>query len=1124
MPKLKTEQTHAIDHQDGNLLVSASAGSGKTFVMIERLIRLIKENHASVSQILAVTFTESAALDMKEKLKKALKKSIAEEGNTHLASAVAEVQTADISTIHAFCAKLIRKYFFAVDVAPDFVIADENVASLIKNQSIDKVFKKYYGQKDQEFLSLVDKFSSNRGDDGLKELILKLFDFFSAEANPIEKARETLANYTEQGTEKLLQEYLGYFKLKLSRLKIQAESALSGVRRFSLVAGEKFCNDVLDDIALYENMSIEQILESPAYERKLVFDRKLPPEAVEYKELIAGVRDSLKKIIPTFKKYLLEGAMDKREIDVLYNDGQKICELIEAFTKVYSDEKTEENLLDFSDLEHFALKVLQDETVRKSVSEKYKYIFIDEYQDVNGVQESIIGKIANDNLFMVGDVKQSIYGFRGCRADFFSNKLEEMPKKGEKTLLLNYNFRSADAVIQTVNKIFCYSMTQDRFGMDYTKCMLVAGGLYGEQYKGRAQLHVLTHAKKERSQGEQPRVYDILQELGKVKPQGLQDADMACLVAEIINKEIGKPYYDIKEEREKSVRMGDIAILTRNRETAYVQKLVNGLISHGIPVVSEVAQDICQTQEIQILINLLKLINSYSGDIPLASTLKSAVGKFTEEQLAEIVLFYQDNYKPELGKSLGGFYDAFIFYMQNANTHLSVRLKEFDAYFKKIRQLSDFKGAHDILQKVILDCGFMAEIYADSHGELKAKRVRKFLSESIRNGKKLSVSEFLSLIKNDKKTFTMSEIAEEDTVKIMTMHASKGLEFPVVIVCGLERNMRMEEDKNVCFTDRKWGFATKYYDTQTRSTKETLLRAVIKERQREEDVKEELRLFYVATTRATYSLHLMVDGDLGTNPENFVDTKSFKECIPNTIEQTVHDQSEFAISKLEKQKRAVLFGSPSEDATKRIKNNLAYSYPFSEDSLIPLKSSVTKELSLLQEQTALQHYIFEDEDTTDIERGVIAHKLLENLDFSFNLNLQKECEKLMEKGVLDKQSLDKISISKIQKVFDSGVFDRVVGKKLYREKTFIAGVEASLIKECNSNEKVLIQGAVDLIAVGDDGADIIDYKYSSLVPQSLKDKYSKQLQVYARAFTVATGIKVKSTCLINLFTGDVVDV
>jgi ATP-dependent helicase/nuclease subunit A len=599
---------------------------------------------------------------------------------------------------------------------------------------------------------------------------------------------------------------------------------------------------------------------------------------------------------------------------------------------------------------------------------------------------------------------------------------------------------------------------------------------------------------------------------------------MASLVAQVINKEIGKPYYDTKDGTEKHVRYGDIAILTRNRETAYVQKLVNGLIAHGIPVVSEVAQDICQTQEIQTLINLLKLLYSFGGDIPLASTLKSAVGKFTEEDLAEIVLFYQDNFALQNGQKRGSFYNAYEFYLQNAQTPLAKRLFEFDCYFKECRKLADFMGAHDILNKIILDSGFMAEIYASSHGDLKAKRVRKFLSESVRNGKKLSVSEFLSIIKEDKKSFAMSEIAEEDTVKIMTMHASKGLEFPVVIVCGIERNMRMEEDKNLCFTDRRFGFATKYFDKKERTTKETLLRGVIKECQREEDVKEEMRLFYVATTRATYSMHLMVDGSLANGVDCFVDAKSFKDLLPTTIEPTLHDENDFSIINLQKGVKAVLFGEPSQQVTERIQSNLQFKYDYAEDSVLPLKSSVTKELSANVEQNSLAHYLFDDEDTTDAEKGIIAHKLLENLDFCYNLDLVKEGEKLVASGVFDKATLQKINLSKIQKLFDKGVFDRVVGKKLYREKTFIAGIEANLIKDTASQEKVLIQGAVDLIAVGEDGAEIIDYKYSSLMPISLKEKYSKQLQIYARAFTIATGIKVKSTTLVNLFTGDVVEV
>ncbi len=1117
---LKPEQQSAIMHDDGNLLVSASAGSGKTFVMIERLIRLVQEGKAKLDQILAVTFTEAAALDMKEKLKKALRKSISK-GDTNLASVVTEVETADISTIHAFCGRLIRKYFFVVGVSPDFVIADENQANLIKQESLNKTFRDYYKRGDKKFLELVDKFSNNRLDQGFRDLILSTFDFFSAEANPRESAFATLVNYQEDNFSFLVEKYKGYFNERLGLIKEQVEYVFDGLNRLGYEVGVAFCRGLIEDIEKIQGMNAYEVAQNADLSRRLTFERNLCEDGKRLKDTLIEARKRIKKIIEEYSKHLTTEENDRRILTEAREDTQKICEVLGEFSTNYLNEKTEENLLDFSDLEHFALKVLQDKEVCDGVKEKYKYVFIDEYQDVNGVQEEIISKITSDNLFMVGDVKQSIYGFRGCRADFFANKLQSMPQQGQKTLQLNYNFRSANLILKRVNDIFTYTMTEQKFGIDYTKSLLVSGGIYPPEAIGRAEIHLIPKTKKQREEVRRDRIYDILEQL---KEDNEEEAEkIASLVASIINQEINKTYYDTKSKEYKRITFGDIAILTRNKDNAYVAGIVNGLIKHGVPVVSEISQDICQSPEIQTLINLLKLVDCFNGDIPLASVLKSAIGKFSEEDLAEIVLFYTQNFKPtEQKPRLGSFYDAYVYYLENATTNLKARLKDFNDYVNELRFLADFIGAKGVLEKVVLDTDYVAENLADRGGSLRAKRIRKFIKESEVSNKRLTIQEFLSLIENNKKAFDLAEVAEEDTVKILTMHASKGLEFPVVIVCGLERNIHQENSKNPCYYDREYGFAIKSFDTKTRTSGETLLRGIIKEKQRVDGLKEELRLLYVALTRPTYSLHMTLQCDDFSNPGVFIDAKNFKDCIPPNLPKTLHEEDEFNFIRREKEVKSVIFGSPDSEIKDRIKSNFEYVYPYSEDVQTPLKTAVTKELAQL-DQDNLIHYLFQ-EDSTDVERGIIAHKLLENIDFSRQVIVKNQAESLVKRGVLTEQEVGKINLERIQKAFDSGAFDGLDGRTLYREKPFICAVDAKFLRPTSSNEKIVIQGIIDLLAVNEKDAIIIDYKYSSLVPESLKLKYQKQLEIYAKAFTETTKIPVSKKILVNVYSGDVVEI
>lgn len=1120
MPTLKDEQKQAINHNEGSILVSASAGSGKTFVMINRLIRLVSEGKASLNQILALTFTEAAADEMKEKLKSALRKRV-EEGNYSLAKVIEEVSTADISTFHGFCGRLIRKYFFVVGLSPDFSIADEKQALIIKKQSLDKTFKMFYASKEKWFRSLVDKLAVNRSDEGLRQLVLQAFEFFSADANPQESLLYVLNRYQYENFENLLSEYKAYLNLRLERLKSQAETVKDGVSAYSNKPAESFCQGLIDDIDTLINGDLYLVKEYENYARRLDFGKKISAEEETYKTNAKAIRKSIVDIAKEFSNHLTEKERDKDCQRTLESDSKDFCKVMLEFMKIYQADKLEENVLDFADLEHFALEILQDEQVRQTVKNQYKYIFIDEYQDVNGVQEELMNKIVNDNIFMVGDVKQSIYGFRGCRADFFSNKLEQMPKNGQKTLQLDYNFRSANAVIEMVNKIFCYSMTKDRFGADYTKSMLLSGGVYPDYAEGRTSLHSIVMPKRAKGEGEKSRVYNILDEIKN--PKTKDASPVSSLVASIINEELGKKYYDTKEEKEKTVSYGDVCILTRNRENAYVSNLVQGLIRHGIPVVSEVSQNICYYPEVQVLINVLRLIDCFNGDIPLASTLKSAIGKFTDEDLAEIVLYYTDNFDYSSSQEkMGGFYQAYEFYLNNAQTPLREKLSVFDQYFKNLRFLADFIGACGVLEKVIADSGYFAEILCERFGDFKVKRIKKLIAESLSNGKRLSVREFLSLIDNNEKAFGLSEVAEEDTVKVMTMHASKGLEFPVVIVCGLERKMRLEDDEDVCFFDRNYGFALKLFNTEKRTAEETLLRGIIKEKTREEGVKEEMRLFYVATTRATYSLHLTVQGEIKSNPDVFYDATCFEDCLPSTLEVTTHNLEDLRQTQVSNEVKTVLLGSPDQKIVDRISKNFAFNYPFLQDITLPLKSSVTKELVENQEQNSLEHYLFDGEDTTDIERGLIAHKLMECFDFNGVQNVKLQAQALVKEGVLTQEQIEKINLERIQAVLDSGALSHLRNESVFREKSFVASVNASLIKDVESQEKIVIQGVIDLLSVTKDGAEIIDYKYSSLTPESLSLKYAKQLSVYAEALTVSTGIKVKNTTIVNLYTGDVV--
>ncbi len=1120
MSKFTKEQLQAVEHKSGNILISASAGSGKTHTMISRLVRLVMQENVQVNQILAVTFTEKSAFDMKEKLKNALMK--AQDGDKkRLYKQMALIPTCDISTLHAFCAKLIRLYFYEVGLSPDFSIADETLAKTMRGDCVDKTFKEFYDAGEDWFYTLVDRHAYARSDSLLKELVLSAYLFASSEQNPDLLLDKYQKEYKKENFDALLESYLEMLKSQVSMLEKDIFNAYTVLNGQGLSKGAEFTKSLLCDMQIVKEAKDVYVVKGhfESLGARLNFERKLTAEQEELKETVKACRDKFKKIIERFSKHLTCKDKDFSTLDNLAKDTENFVSIVKRFTEIYDAEKRDENLLDFSDLEHFTLKILKNPVIIQELRKKYKYVFVDEYQDINGVQESIINLISNDNLFMVGDVKQSIYGFRGCRPDFFANKYLAMQKNGQKVLSLNHNFRSAKRIIDMVNEVFCYSMTKDYFEREYkNNAELISGGVYPQDKMGRAMLHILEKEEKKKPEQEQPRVYNILQEIKK--EVGFDDNHTASLITEIINEELGKTYYDFKNGCDRQITYSDIAILTRNKHNGYVEGVVKGIMMHGIPIVSDVKENAIDYPEIKTIINLLKLVDNFSQEIPLASTLLSPIVNFTNDDLAEIVCEFSHTDSAKNNKKWS-FIHAYNYYLEKVDGRLSQKLKEFNNYIADLSFVSKFIGAEGVLNKVVEDKDIESYLFAQHNGAKKVALLNRLIYASVEGDKKLTVREFLDKIESAPENFSFADSQQEDAVNVMTIHASKGLEFPVVIVCGLERNMNLEDNSGDLLFSREHGLAFMSYDDNNRRKSETLLRAVIKEKNRINSVKEELRLFYVALTRATYSLHMVYEGELKTRKENFVGAEKFIDYIPNSVPFKVHSPSDFAFTELKSDARKIIIGQSDPKIALEMKDRFLQKYPFEEDTLLPLKLGVTTVNGEEKEQLV---YLLFDEPTPDIEKGIIAHKIMEHFDFNSQLNLNEQVLKMIDNQILSSEQVKKVNLERIQKAINSGAFDEVKGTKLFREKMFLTCIDASMVTNTLSKEQIVLQGVIDLLSIAEDGAIIVDYKYSSLDKESLKKQYHKQLELYAYATKKVLNVKVKKMAIVNLFTGETVNI
>ncbi len=1119
MPELKKEQSEVVFHDQGNILVSASAGSGKTFTMIERIKRLVLEGKAEVGEILAVTFTEMAAYEMKEKLSVALNKKLQEGPNELLSNALFDVPISDICTIHSFCAKLIRKYFYQVGIAPDFKILDESESAVLMAECIDEVFRREYVKKDSCFLSLIDRHSKNRTDSGLKELILTIYRFCSSEADPDSLMEKHRKYYREEGFNNLLKDYKNYLDERLKPIKEQAVSLAKAFEQNGLVKSSALMQKMASDIQTVIGGDVYGVVEFKDYSLRMDFDRKLNEEDLERKERAKELKERLVKIFDRFSKHVTKYKEDLQKNQVLMEHTDGLVRLVKEFTAIYSEHKRQENVVDFNDLEHFALDVLRNTQTRESVKSKYKYLFVDEYQDVNGAQEEIISLLSSNNLFMVGDVKQSIYGFRGCRPEIFADKTEKMLNEGQKVVRLNDNFRSANAVIDMVNQIFDYCMIKEYFGEDYKHTSrLKSGGVFPEGKDGRAKLHILIKDAKKRD-NEIPRIYDLFEEINKTATS--EESLTATLIADIINKELTEKFFDVKSGQERFVTYGDIVILSRNRNGAFVRDVGKGLIKRGIPVTSDARENVCDFPEISMVINALKLIDCFYQDVPLGATLKSPIGGFSDEDLLSIARFYYD----ALGEKAkaGGFCDAFSYYIESAKTPLSERLIEFKNYIDNVRLLADFIGAEGVVNKLIEDKDLESFLLGSTLGKVKVGRLRRLVSATISAGKKLSVKEFIKKVEASPDSLSFSEGGEDNSVKIMTAHSSKGLEFPVVIVCGLERLMNSEEEKDDVLMSRDYGLGVYYYDDEHRTKTQTPFRGIIKERMKDQRVNEEMRLFYVANTRARYSLHLTYVGRKDVRKDTFMGADRWMEYLPPSLDAQYYNQSDLSFLELGKEVRTVIIGKSDKAQEEQMKENFSFVYPFENDTVLPLKTSVTNaNINLLEKPQFVKSIV--EEEVSDVERGNLAHKILEHYDFDNRISLLNQVDKMIQQGVIGEDCLQKLNIERIDNAINSSVFDWVKGKKLYREKSFIVEVDGQEVTGLNTKEKVLLQGVIDLLAIGEDGAYIIDYKYSVHAKDALIFRYKKQLDLYAYAVEKVLKIKVKKKALVNLLTGECAEI
>ena len=1177
--KWTTEQSQAIEKTGNNILVAAAAGSGKTAVLVERIINKIINQKINIDEILVVTFTNAAASEMRERILEAIYKKIEEDPeNQHLQKQINLICRASICTIDSFCLDVVKNNFYEIDESPNFRIADNTELELIKQEVLEDLFDKKYETEDSKFLKLLETYTTYSSDEPLKELILNIYSFIQSHPFPNEWLEEQIEKYnlkvrmeedfsnTEWG--KIL---ISSFRQELLDSKIKLEKVRSEIERFDEL--KKYDLVLGADVQELENILKFQTWDEIYNTINIISFEKWPVDkkiTLEEKEIAKEKRNEIRKEIKkTLEIINCNSRQANEDINSMYEMLIFLKELIFEYDKLLRQVKKEKNLVDFSDIEHNALKILlkkdADKYVPSEIALKYRRKFIeiaiDEYQDSNLVQENILTSISNGkNIFMVGDVKQSIYKFRQARPELFLDKYERytveenFESKGNKIQLFK-NFRSRANILDTTNLIFKEIMSKELGDINYTEEEYLNFGANFEETEKqsiKANTEILVIDKKDEQVDEEEN--DGIEE--PIQNIELEAKLVAKKIREILNSK--KVVFD-KNKGYRPITYKDIVILLRStKDKASVFE--NELTNLDIPVYSDTSLEFLNSIEIQTIMNLLKVIDNPTVDIPLVSVLRSMIGEFTDNDLIKIRL--------ELPNK--SFYEAMKGY--NKKDEIKEKIEIFLEKISNWRVESEYLGIDELIWKIYIDTGYYNYVSLMPDGILRQANL-KLLFEKAKQYEKVSFKglynfiNFMEKVRNGSGDLAAAKLIgeNENVVRIMSIHKSKGLEFPLVFLCNSNKKFNVQDLNNPILLHQDIGLGANYIDSDKKIQYTTAAKEAIKIKSKEEIVSEEMRILYVALTRAKERLIITgvandVEKELKTKEEllnlysqeekiNINLLKKYKSYL-DWIELVYLKNKNANIMKLDRiLKEEVLdteevFNSKEniklEDIIKNIdiKNKeeivakLNWNYANIHLSKIEGKSSVSKIKQLENGNNELKKTImktpsFLKEETnklTGAQKGTLIHLCMQHLNFKEEYTYAKVKEVidgLIFKKKITSAEAENIEINKILNFTKTKLWQEVRAAKLIeREKPFYITIPAEELYGNSIKEEILVQGIIDLYYINSNNELVlVDYKTDYVTKEDeLIEKYSKQLELYRKALEEALNKNVSktyiySTCL-----------
>lgn len=878
-------QLAAITTYDKNLLVAAAAGSGKTSVLVERIIRrlLDEEQKFNIDQVLVVTFTNAAAAEMRERIGSAIGQALKERPESrHLERQLVLLNAASISTIHAFCQHIVRQNFHLLDLDPKFRLANDQETSLLKRDVLEALFEEKYAEGDDGFLRFVDHYGNESSDEGLYEIILDLYQFSRSQPHPEEWLRH-LPDPFCLDAQRTIDETI-WAKMIKEQLALVFSECFGVVTELSQTAeqiGFDFYVPIFaSDREIFAGLSALlaqdwEELRKAVYAVKFV-TLKAPKDTDEaQKEFFSKkrnkVKDKLKSIKETY--FAVSGAELLADLAEAQPMAEVICRLTNDFSAAFAKAKRTKAIVDFHDLEHFCLRILSDQdalpgcivpsAVARALQEKYAEVMIDEYQDTNGVQEAILSlvkKSARPNLFLVGDVKQSVYRFRLAEPELFLEKYRTYPARGDQFLRIDLaqNFRSRASVLAAINFLFAQVMSPAVAELSYGESeRLNPGPDYPPALKktveGSVELHLIDR---------DDTFEEEMAEGGERDVKEKEDLKGFALEAQFIAGRIqglmaeGKVVFDKGQKKYRPLSWRDIVILLRSvkhKASVLLETLRNG----NIPAYANVDSGYFQEIEVEVMLALLRVIDNPRQDIPLASVLHSPIVGLSAAELARVRLV-----SPE-----GDLFSA-VLQATDVQAELSVAIKDgllrFLAQLSGWRSLARRKSVPELIWQLFRDTGYYDYVGGMPGGMIRQANLRLLYDRSrqYETTNFRGLFRFLRFIEKMRDTGTDLAVARtlgesENVVRVMSIHKSKGLEFPVVIVGDLGKNFNLQDSTATLLLHKKLGLGPYVTNADLQLRYPTIARLAIASQMNRESKAEELRVLYVALTRAREKLILV---------------------------------------------------------------------------------------------------------------------------------------------------------------------------------------------------------------------------------------------------------------------------